>query len=306
MDDPEVHPRARSTPPGSTAPRTLARIQDQEVKDELLAEHRSVGRARHLRRADVLRRRRDLLRQGPAARRRGGDRGAARAGLGAGTAPRQPTKLTRPFGVCTRRRKHGWSARSATTSVPSSASRALNVTASGWPISKLSKLQPPTEVVAGCTVSSQSMNLGTKSPKGLSSRHQQAPAQGAPIRRVARRVEEVRRRCRASREPPAGARAGLPSACRRTGEARAARRCGRPSCRRGSTPARGRPRAARSTRRCRARRAHCASPSPDGGRRAPGVTPVSEANSAMRRVEVAARVDEVVKAEGIAAFRSGG
>ena len=37
-------------------------------------EHGGLRRARHFRRADLLRRRRDLLRQGPPARRRGGDR----------------------------------------------------------------------------------------------------------------------------------------------------------------------------------------------------------------------------------------
>ena len=41
-------------------------------------EYGSLGCARHVRGADVLRRQRDLLRQGPPARRRGGDRGQAR------------------------------------------------------------------------------------------------------------------------------------------------------------------------------------------------------------------------------------
>ena len=74
MDDPEVI-RAALDGSGLDGTRTLARIQDQEVKDRLLEEHGGLRRARHLRRPDLLRRRRDLLRQGPPARRRGGDRG---------------------------------------------------------------------------------------------------------------------------------------------------------------------------------------------------------------------------------------
>ena len=82
MDDPEVI-RTALDAAGLDGARTLARIQEQEVKDKLLEEHGSHGRARHLRRADLLRRQGDLLRQGQAARRRGGDRGCEAAGIDA-------------------------------------------------------------------------------------------------------------------------------------------------------------------------------------------------------------------------------
>ena len=73
MDDPEVV-RAALEESGFNAASLMARTQEPEVKDRLLAEHASVCRARHVRRPDLLRRRRNLLRQGSAARRRGRDR----------------------------------------------------------------------------------------------------------------------------------------------------------------------------------------------------------------------------------------
>ncbi len=66
MDDPEVI-RAALDASGLDGARTLARIQEQDVKDKLLKNTRSLGGARHLRRAHLLRRQRDLLRQGQAA-----------------------------------------------------------------------------------------------------------------------------------------------------------------------------------------------------------------------------------------------
>ena len=89
MDDAQVIGAALDQA-GLDGARVLARIQDQEIKDRLLEEHGGLGRARHLRLAHVLRRRRDLLRQGPPARRRGGDRGPGRSvRRGPRVAPRQ-------------------------------------------------------------------------------------------------------------------------------------------------------------------------------------------------------------------------
>ncbi len=64
---------------------------------------------------------------------------------------------------------NGRSARCTVTSAPRSASSARSGSGSGRPISNDSKLQPAIDVVAGCTESSQSMQLGVIEPNGLSS-----------------------------------------------------------------------------------------------------------------------------------------
>ena len=70
LDEPEVI-RAALDASGLDGARMLERIQDPAVKQRLIAEHRAIGGARHVRFADVLRRGRNLVRQGPPARRGG-------------------------------------------------------------------------------------------------------------------------------------------------------------------------------------------------------------------------------------------
>ena len=72
MDDLEVF-RAAFVASGIDVERVIARAQQDDVKKRLIAAHGRCGRARHLRLADLLRRQRNVLRQGPAARRRGID-----------------------------------------------------------------------------------------------------------------------------------------------------------------------------------------------------------------------------------------
>ena len=85
MDDPQVFREAflssgtRHRP--HHRPRAAGRRQEEADR-----EHRQRGRARRVRLADVLRRRRDLLRQGQPARRRGRDRRAAVSGAARKTA----------------------------------------------------------------------------------------------------------------------------------------------------------------------------------------------------------------------------
>ena len=67
MDEPDII-RAALDASGLDGARILSRIQDQAVKDTAPEEHRKLGRPRHLRRTHLLRRRGDVLRQGPPAR----------------------------------------------------------------------------------------------------------------------------------------------------------------------------------------------------------------------------------------------
>ena len=73
MDDPDVFRAAleRSRAANLEDPRV---DRDQAGQGPADREHESISRARHLRLADLLRRQRDLLRQGSTARRRGNDR----------------------------------------------------------------------------------------------------------------------------------------------------------------------------------------------------------------------------------------
>ena len=72
MDDPEVL-RAALQESGFDAAKLMALAQEQISQGRAGRQHITIGRARHVRRADVLRRRRHLLRQGPIARRRRSD-----------------------------------------------------------------------------------------------------------------------------------------------------------------------------------------------------------------------------------------
>ena len=72
MDDPEVV-RAALEESGFDASALLARAREPDVKDRLLQNTQASVGARHVWQSDFLRRQRDLLRQGSAARRRGRD-----------------------------------------------------------------------------------------------------------------------------------------------------------------------------------------------------------------------------------------
>ena len=73
LDDPDVL-RAALVESGLDGDRILTLVQDPGGEGRAAREYAALGRARHVRLADLLRRRGDLLRQGPPARRRGSDR----------------------------------------------------------------------------------------------------------------------------------------------------------------------------------------------------------------------------------------